>query len=99
MSYYGFWEWLCDNGHYLAHDCMDTKPSVCPHCSAPMRWSHSVDETNGYDESNEGTSCAGKRLIGTEDAWHLDHHGNRYATQRDLFAPNSKAWNRQRTPD
>ena len=56
MSYEGYEQVLCENGHYFTFDCYtwdfygglcdDWK---CPTCGAPIGWCNSVDTTNeGY---------------------------------------------------
>jgi hypothetical protein len=56
MSYEGYVEHLCPDGHYWAVDAyMESTPERCPRCGKSSAWSHDVDETNGvqYDESGE----------------------------------------------
>lgn len=48
MSYEGFDQCICQNGHYFEHDCYDQN-GVCPHCHTPSAWSNGVDDTNGDD--------------------------------------------------
>jgi hypothetical protein len=86
MGYSGFTELLCLNGHYSGHDAYDDTPPAC-RCGAAFRYSHGVDQTNGYDESHESTCRAPKVQIGTEDEWHMDPYLNRYAKVVPLFAP------------
>lgn len=66
MSYEGYTEYLCANGHHFTVDCYDVAPPGCPRCSSPLAWEHAVDETNGYDESRPGTCEAPKKLVRTE---------------------------------
>lgn len=86
MSYEGYTELLCIAGHYACHDVYAERPAQCD-CGMPWRWSHGVDQTNGYDESHEATCDAPKTLVGFEDDWHTDHHGNRYAIKRNRYKP------------
>jgi len=46
MSYEGYEQKLCSEGHLCVHDCYDTV-SVCPRCGKEFVWHHSVDITNG----------------------------------------------------
>lgn len=87
MSYEGYEELLCGNGHYFAHDCYGDAPETCPRCGAPWAYSHGVDQTNGYDEECPNTYSAAKAVVGLEDDWNNDHYGNRYATQTKRYAP------------
>lgn len=86
MGYQGYSEYLCTKGHYNTCDCRDAL-SVCQveGCGATLVYSHEVDETNGRDDSHPDTCPAPKKEIGFEDAWHVDHHGNRYATKVPIY--------------
>ena len=90
MSFEGFDEYLCANGHYLSADVRDAAPA-CP-CGAPLSWHHLVDQTNGYDERHPSTRRGRLKEVGFDDVWHEDHHGNRYATKRPTFQPQAKEW-------
>jgi len=50
MSYEGYSELLCENGHYEAHDVHAVEGSAknCT-CGAKWKWYHSVDQTNGVE--------------------------------------------------
>lgn len=88
MSYEGFREHLCTNGHYSECDCYD-RITQCPveGCGAEIQYEHGVDTTNGYDERHSDTCRAPKTESGFEDRWHTDHYGNRYATKVMRFEP------------
>lgn len=48
MSYEGYTQKLCENGHYWAesdYDCDSTYK--CPHCKGLCVWFNDVDQTNG----------------------------------------------------
>lgn len=59
MSYEGYDQLLCKNGHYWTCDAFDNVsydengpkeiPLSCPYCQSPNIWSNSVDQTNGND--------------------------------------------------
>lgn len=91
MGYSGYREYLCTSGHYSAHDAYESDYNECPRCGASMAYVHGVDQTNGYDESEPYSCNAPKEEIGFDDVWHVDHHGNRYATKLVKFRPIS-AW-------
>jgi len=91
MSYSGFEEYICVNGHYYASDCYDSI-DVCPQCNGQKAFQHFVDQTNGKDANNPDTFSADKKLIGQEDVWHTDHLGNKYVVQIPTYTPNSDAW-------
>lgn len=99
MSYEGYTEFLCERGHILSRDCMENDPAACDSCGAPIAWSHAVDCTNGYDETQPYTYPAPTDLIEREDVWHEDHYGNRYATLRPRFQPVGDVWREVRARD
>lgn len=50
MSYEGYEQFLCSNGHYMTADAYADPIQVCK-CGAKVVWWNSVDITNGtYDE-------------------------------------------------
>ena len=90
MGYSGFKEYLCVRGHYAARDVYDDDLEKCPNCGEAFSHYHGVDQTNGYDESEPYSCRAPKKEIGFDDKWHVDHHGNRYATKIPRFRPLSE---------
>jgi hypothetical protein len=54
MSYEGYTEHLCANGHHWAHDCYEDE-KACPRCGKPSVWCHHVDQTNGVLECEDGS--------------------------------------------
>lgn len=56
MSYEGYEQILCKNGHYTCFDCYSV-PDLendwsCSYCNERAVWSNSVDETNGICEED-----------------------------------------------
>lgn len=54
MSYEGYREILCENGHYAqcgAYDNDDELPCVI--CGKPTAWTNEIDCTNGYVDATE----------------------------------------------
>lgn len=45
MSYEGYDQHICHNGHRFDEDCYSDHPTC--HCGAKSFWSNSVDQTNG----------------------------------------------------
>lgn len=98
MSYEGYSEYLCVNGHAAIYDCYEDVPTSCS-CGAKWGWRHGVDLTNGveyesYDENGEPvgdpfnyTVPAPVEEIGFDDVWQTDHYGNRYSVKRLRFKP------------
>jgi len=56
MSYEGYSQFLCKEGHYWCSDVYEYDDgSKCPGCGHPAVWSNGVDETNGAEpETGEG---------------------------------------------
>jgi hypothetical protein len=55
MSYEGYTQVLCENGHYFTYNCYDYEDFdgwKCPECQTEIAWSNMVDETNGSWEDN-----------------------------------------------
>lgn len=47
MSYEGYSQLICKNGHYWSLDCYSVMDiNLCPKCNMPSVWENSVDETN-----------------------------------------------------
>lgn len=46
MSYEGYIQRLCKNGHYREIDCYFDDDAPCPECNAEIAWQHNVDTTN-----------------------------------------------------
>lgn len=52
MSYEGYEQYLCENGHYWEEGCSygNEDPIPCADCGKPPVWVHSVDTTNDEGE-------------------------------------------------
>jgi len=48
MSFEGYTQRICKNGHYYEADVYQTEQS-CPHCKAEAAWENLVDQTNCED--------------------------------------------------
>ena len=46
MSYEGYEQAICENGHYQEVDAYFSCEN-CRTCGAPIKWTNSVEETNG----------------------------------------------------
>lgn len=46
MSYEGYCQCLCANGHYFVDDGRGDVESTCPECKSTVAWSNGVDDTN-----------------------------------------------------
>jgi transcription elongation factor Elf1 len=48
MSFEGYYQVVCKNGHYHTMDAYSPDDGMgCPFCGAPKAWENVVDETNG----------------------------------------------------
>ena len=93
MSYEGSREYLCVVGHSFSQDCYEDEPTCCIRCGKAIKYSRSIDHTNGDDLENPETLYAKIDAIGYEDMWLKDHYGNKYAHQIVLYKPrNPKEW-------
>jgi hypothetical protein len=59
MSYEGYEQVLCENGHYFTYDCYEwdfygglCEDWRCPICGTEVGWCNSVDITNGSWDEN-----------------------------------------------
>jgi hypothetical protein len=92
VSYSGYREFLCANGHYARTDCWDDDPSECSFCKAKIAQRNSVDTTNGQNDDEAWSMPAAKHPAGFDDKWHQDHYGNRYATKVLKYKPKGEQW-------
>ena len=87
MSYEGYEEKLCSNGHLTEiNQWMEVQCCRSGICKAPFVFSHEVDETNGVlfdDNDNElsHTIPFPFKVVGFDDDWKRDHYGNNYAVK------------------
>ncbi len=47
MSYEGYVQALCKNGHLIHYDCYEGEPKCCFICKEKFVWHNHVDITNG----------------------------------------------------
>lgn len=85
MSYEGYTEYLCENGHYYTRDAYEsyyTEEKKCPYCVSEAVWSNGVDQTN-----DSGFKFGTDRLI-VKDAAVYDECeccGNKRLLQRETY--------------
>ena len=92
MSYEGYEEYLCEQGHHLVYDCYEMEPVICFHCGSKLTYWHPVDQTNGIENDNPSTFNAKTEVIGYDEEWQEDHLGNKYVTKLWKFKPISEEW-------
>lgn len=90
MSYEGYEQFVCPDGHTWNVDAMthsydsdkERKENVtCPHCGQIAEWQCSVDETNGFCADDPNTFAGPMKEIGFTDIPQADHYGNKYFTK------------------
>ena len=75
MSFEGFYELICANGHYSGHDCYEARPKKCQ-CGEPWKFYRLVDQTNSEEKGNPSTMPAklrhenGKTWPANKKQWH-----------------------------
>lgn len=75
MSYEGYYQFICKDGHYTTEDCymMEPEDFKCSYigkdfhgrtgaCSAPLAWWNSVNTTNGSFEPDERPGFEGREI-------------------------------------
>lgn len=101
MSYEGYTEYLCDNGHYWTVRASDNdfeglgrQSLFCTCCGAPYAFVSEVDLTNGSNPDIPHTFSAPKIEYGWEDIAKIDHWKNLYYEKLSLFLPDvrSRRW-------
>lgn len=96
MSYEGYEEYICPDGHHWIVDASimlygeqseKIQATMCPECKKMAFYHCSVDETNGIEEDNPYTLPGPKEEIGFEDKPMTDHRGNKYFLKIDKYRP------------
>ncbi len=76
MSYEGYTQYICGNGHYWDVDVYDdtTSNACCPDCESEYVWENSVDLTNGsYDiDGNRMDGYIELEIVNQEKCEHCD---------------------------
>jgi endogenous inhibitor of DNA gyrase (YacG/DUF329 family) len=49
MSFEGYYQALCENGHLSIYDAYELIERKCPYCNKSTVWTNLIDETNGCD--------------------------------------------------
>lgn len=65
MSYEGYNQNLCNNGHYYTSDAY-FQNKHCPHCLEVTVWVNAVDQTNGPPEGEISVESLKKFLLQAE---------------------------------
>ena len=99
MSYEGYEQVLCENGHYFTFDCYDYWQEdkwVCPICGAKSAWSNMVDVTNGSWDVETNERIDGFINLQILDECKCEHCGSilekRYKIPTDEEMKKAKPW-------
>ena len=82
MSYEGYLQTICENGHELSFDCNEDTPEFCRICHCQITHTKSVDMTNGYEADNPSTHDGSVEVLGEEE----------YIMTRRLVRPVGTLW-------
>ena len=80
MGYRGREEYLCREGHHTLRGCWDEQPTTCL-CGARVRYTHSIDDTNG-----EG--------VYADKEYMYEHYLPGVPKSVACYAPKGKEWRR-----
>ena len=78
MSYEGYTQYICGNGHYChlfsPQACLLSSNACCPDCESEYVWENSVDLTNGsYDiDGNRMDGYIELEIVNQEKCEHCD---------------------------
>lgn len=99
MSFSGFYEYVCESGHYMSNDVYGIDVDKCYHCSKKLVWRHLVDQTNGYGGDKEYAKehgleyvehyqdiSAPKTKIDSEYVERIDCLGNKYYIEIPVYS-------------
>jgi hypothetical protein len=92
MSYEGYVEYLCENGHYCQNGAYETDHTRCPLCNGKLTYINFVDETNGEDKDDPCTMPAETEVIGNHKVAEEDAYGNSYFVDIPKLKPASDRW-------
>jgi hypothetical protein len=88
MSYEGYEQHLCENGHYYTRDADYSygEPSPCPYCNAKCAWINCVDQTNGPSQGLIDM----KNLLVTPEVVETCNLGHKHITKQAIYRIPSK---------
>ncbi len=90
MSFEGYTQKICENGHYHTYDVYEYEDGKCPICESGWKWSNLVDLTNGsYDENGKRIDNFKKpKLIKEATHKKCDHCGSKIKLlEETVYAP------------
>ena len=69
MSFEGYYQVICKNGHYHTKDSYEADEEMaCPFCKSPKAWENLVDVTNGSEDGGGNRIDGFVFLKATKDA-------------------------------
>jgi len=92
MSYEGYEQCICKNGHYFECDCR--QDLVCPICEEEQAWYNSVDETNYYSYGEIPLEVLRAKYLLSPAQVKTCDLGHEHVVQEEIFRiPNEKDTN------
>lgn len=86
MSYEGYWQCICQNGHYYT-DGADAynEEEPCGICKTPSAWRNQVDETNCDSWGEIPFDLLKKNFLISEEVIETCNLGHRHITKHAIF--------------
>jgi len=86
MSYEGFIQQICENGHFSGRDCCDSN-ETCRICSGKIVWENEVDQTNWEDVGYIQREDMNKFIIQKAVIETCSHCGQNKQISPDIYRP------------
>ena len=84
MGYSGYTEYLCEAGHRTTADAFGDDHGVCSFCGGILKFSNSVDTTNGVIKGDPATQPARTLVVGQSS--------KTVTVTTERHEPDSKRW-------
>lgn len=90
MSYEGYEQYICANGHYSEADAY-CSPSLCPVCGSETGWHNRVDETNGDSVGIIPLELLNEKFLISAEDTKICNLGHQHITQHAIYrVPSAK---------
>lgn len=85
MSYEGYEQHICKNGHYYECDAYYFVGDEYCKCGAPSAWSNSVDQTNGQPQGKISLYALHAHFLLTDEVVETCNLGHQHTTSEAVF--------------
>lgn len=87
MSYEGYEQLICENGHYWEEDALQMfeEYGVCRICQGKVAWSNSVDQTNGPSQGEILYEVLKEKFLLTPEVVEVCNLGHPHQKSPDIF--------------